>query len=208
MGRHSDAKQKLMDAVLELIWTGSYGMTTIDHICARAGVKKGSFYYFFDSKCDLAAAALEVDWCRRRAQLDAIFSPTVPPLERLRNFCDSAYGKQAEMKEKCGCVLGCPLYALGSEVCTQERKLQLKIQEILSQHRKYVESAIRDAVADHAIEGPINPAEKAGMIQAYFEGMLTQARIQNNVGVLKDLPRGIAAILGLPADTLKAVQAN
>src|ERR1051326_1563388 len=59
MGRVSDAKERLMDAVLELIWTGSYGSTTIDQICDKAGVKKGSFYYFFESKADLAVAALD-----------------------------------------------------------------------------------------------------------------------------------------------------
>ena len=39
MGRVSDAKEKLMEAVKELIWTGSYGSTTIDQICDKAGVK-------------------------------------------------------------------------------------------------------------------------------------------------------------------------
>ncbi|MEO8425481.1 MAG: TetR/AcrR family transcriptional regulator [Verrucomicrobiota bacterium] len=50
MGRVSNAKERLMKAVQELIWTGSYGSTTIDQICQKAGVKKGSFYHFFDSK--------------------------------------------------------------------------------------------------------------------------------------------------------------
>src|SRR6266404_9153681 len=171
MGRVSDAKQRLMDAVLELMWTGSYGSTTIDDICEKAGVKKGSFYYFFESKCDLATAALEADWEVRRPKLDAVFSPTVSPLERLRNFCDYAYQKQVEMRAKCGCVLGCPLNTLGSEICTQEHGLQLKIQQILAYHRKYVEGAIRDAHAEHLIEAP-NASEKADMIQAYFEGVL------------------------------------
>jgi TetR/AcrR family transcriptional repressor of nem operon len=88
MGRVSDAKQRLMDAVLELIWTGSYGNTTIDHICDKAGVKKGSFYYFFESKADLAAAAFEANWQIKKAELDAMFSPTIPPLERLQKYCD------------------------------------------------------------------------------------------------------------------------
>src|SRR5881409_910228 len=114
MGRVSDAKVRLMEAVRELIWTGSYGSTTIDQICERAGVKKGSFYYFFDSKADLACAALGEEWERRRAELDAIFSPTVPPLERLRRFGEYGYNLQAEIKRKCGRVLGCPLFSLGS----------------------------------------------------------------------------------------------
>src|SRR5438876_8325622 len=99
MGRVSDAKERLMDAVLELIWTGSYGRTTIDQICDKAGVKKGSFYYFFDSKADLAEAAIAEEWERRRPELDSIFSPTIPPLERLRKYCDHNYRFQAEMQQ-------------------------------------------------------------------------------------------------------------
>ena len=122
MGRVSDAKQRLMDAVLRLIWTGSYGSTTVDLICGRAGVKKGTFYYFFESKADLAAAALEADWQTKKLQLDALFSATVPPLERVQQFCEFAYRKQSALKQECGAVLGCPLYTLGAEVCTQEPK--------------------------------------------------------------------------------------
>src|SRR2546425_3449083 len=111
MGRVSDAKQRLMEAVRDLIWAGSYGSTTIDQICDKAKVKKGSFYYFFDSKADLALTALEEDWQKRRLDLDSIFSPTVPPLERLRRYCEYGYRLQAEMKAKCGYVLGCPLFS-------------------------------------------------------------------------------------------------
>ena len=136
MGRVSDARQRLMDAVLTLIWTGSYGSTTIDLICEKAGLQKGSFYHFFKSKADLAVAALEADWQTRKAQLDALFSATVPPLERISHFCDIAYQKQAALKRECGCVLGCPLYTLGSEICTQEQVLRGKIQEILGYYRK------------------------------------------------------------------------
>src|SRR5437879_3817075 len=111
MGRVSDAKKRLMDAFLELIWTGSYGSTTIDMICEKAGAKKGSFYYFFKSKADLAVAALDADWEARRPQLDAMFSPLVPPLDRLRQFCEACYQKQSELRKRCGSVLGCPLFS-------------------------------------------------------------------------------------------------
>ena len=136
MGRVSDAKQRLMDAVLDLIWSGSYGSTTIDQICEKAGVKKGSFYYFFDSKAELAAEAIEASWLDLRTELDGIFSATVPPLERLKQYCDFTYKFQHEIKVKYGRVLGCPQASLGSEICTQEDALQKKIQEIMDQKRK------------------------------------------------------------------------
>jgi len=99
MGRVSDAKVRLMDAVLELIWTGSYGTTTIDQICEKAGVKKGSFYYFFESKAELALEALEASWKDKQAELDRIFSAVVPPLDRIRKYCDFSYQFQLEIKE-------------------------------------------------------------------------------------------------------------
>jgi TetR/AcrR family transcriptional repressor of nem operon len=196
MGRVSDARPRLMDAVLELIWSGSYGGTTIDQICDKAGVKKGSFYYFFESKAELAAAAMEESWQQKQVELDSIFSAVVPPLERLQKYCDFSYQFQKEIKMKYGRVLGCPQFSLGAEVCTQEGPLQKKIQEILDYKRRYLESAIRDAHAAGLIEAP-DASEKARMILAYYEGALTQARIQNNVEILRETAKGIFAILGV-----------
>lgn len=202
MGRQSDAKERLIESVMELIWLGSYGTTTIDQICDKAGVKKGSFYYFFDSKCDLAAAALEVGWAERKPMMDALFSPTVPPLERLRHFGQKEYEEQKLLKEKHGCVLGCPLFTLGAEVCNCEHRLHKLIKEILEQIHTYIESAIRDAHAQKLIDVP-DAAAKARVIFAYSEGLLTQARILNDVEVLRELPEAILGMLGLRSDAEK-----
>jgi TetR/AcrR family transcriptional regulator, transcriptional repressor for nem operon len=196
MGRASDAKDRLMSAVSELIWTGSYGTTTIDQICEKAGVKKGSFYYFFESKADLAVAALDVACGKKQTELDSIFSATIPPLERIRKYCEFGYQKQVEMKQKYGSVLGCPLCTLGSEVSTQEQKLRERIEQIFDRQRKYLESVIRDALAEGLIEAQ-DPAAKAKMLQVYLHGLMTQARIQNNVDVLRDGITGIFALLGI-----------
>jgi len=196
MGRVSDAKERLMEAVRELIWTNSYGSTTIDQICDKAGVKKGSFYYFFDSKVDLAEAAISEEWKSKRQELDSLFSPTVPPLERLKNYCDFGYRMQADIKAKYGCVLGCPLFSVGAEVSTEEDRLQKKIQEILEYKRKYFESAIRDAHAQGLIHAPDAPA-KSRVLFAYYQGLLTQARIENSLEILREAVRGMYDMLGV-----------
>jgi TetR/AcrR family transcriptional repressor of nem operon len=196
MGRVSDAKERLMEAVKVLMWTGSYGSTTIDQICEKAGVKKGSFYYFFDSKAELAETALNEDWQRHRAELDSIFSATIPPLERLRKYCEMGYKIQAEMHAKHGAVLGCPLFCVGSEVSTQEDRLQKKIQEILEYKRKYLESVIREAHGAGLIHAP-DAAAKSRALLAYYQGILTQARIQNDLGVIREAHRAILDFLGV-----------
>src|SRR5436305_5205499 len=151
MPRVSDMKERLTDAAMDLIWENSYGATSVDAICERAGAKKGSFYYFFKSKSELAAAALEADWSKKRTQMDAIFSPTVPPLERLERYFDFVHDFLAQRQQKCGNVLGCPLLSLGSEVSTQDPALRDTVERILDRKVKYFESAIRDAHAEGLI---------------------------------------------------------
>ena len=196
MGRVSDAKEKLMEAVSELIWTGSYGSTTIDDICERAGVKKGSFYYFFDSKAQLAAEALDASWQDRQIELDRIFSVTVPPLERLQKYCDFNYKVQGEIKAQYGRVLGCPQVSLGCEVCTQEDALQKKIDSIMAYKCKYIEAAIRDANTA-GLTHVADAANMAQMVIAYIQGVLTQARIRNDLEHLRDMSRGVFTLLGV-----------
>ena len=196
MGRVSDAREKLMEAVMELNHTGSYGSTTIDHICEKAGVKKGSFYYFFNSKSDLAIAAVEAKFQEERKKSDAIFSPTIPPLERIHGMCQYLLERQGELQKKHGKVLGCPLHSIGSEVSTEEPELCAKIQEIMVHHRKYLESTIRDAHAQGLIHAP-DPVAKAEMVFAYYEGLLTHARIQNDLSVLNEMEEGTMSLLGV-----------
>jgi TetR/AcrR family transcriptional repressor of nem operon len=203
MGRVSDARERLMGAVLELIWTGSYGATTIDQICDKAEVKKGSFYYFFKSKSDLAIAAIDVEWKKHRATMDTVFSATVPPLERLARFCEMKYEEQRDLYKKHGYVLGCPLCALGAEVSTQEQKLRAKVDEIMRRIRMYLEAAIRDAQTEGSI-AVRDVSATTGVLYAYMEGLLTQARIQNNLDLFKGMQRGVFMILGVKEKKLQA----
>lgn len=203
MARTSTAKDRLMDAAMEMIWENSYGATSVDAICERADVRKGSFYYFFKSKSELAAEALDADWKKHIPLLDAIFSPTLAPLERFERYFKFNYEKLAALKEKCGEILGCPLFTLGSEVCTQDAPLRNKIQEILDSKMRYFESAIRDAHAQGLINAPDAHA-KAQTLFAFFQGTLTQARIQNDAELLREIYRPAMGVLGADVSALSA----
>src|SRR6201988_5191397 len=183
MPRVSDMKERLTDAAMDLLWENSYGSTSVEDICDRAGAKKGSFYYFFKSKSELAAAALEADWNKKSAEMDRIFSPTVPPLERFDRYFDLVYGRLAEVQKKCGSILGCPFVSVGSEVSTQDQVVRETIDRIMDRKLKYFVSAVRDAAAEGLIDAP-NPAAKAKALFSCYQGTIAQARIQNDVELL------------------------
>lgn len=127
----SDLKERLAEAAIDLIWENSYGATSVDAICERAGAKKGSFYYFFKSKSELAAAAVEADWNKKKIKMDPIFSPTVPPLERLDRYFDLVHQGLAGGRKQCGSILGCPLLSIGSEVSAQDQVVRQTVDRIL-----------------------------------------------------------------------------
>jgi TetR/AcrR family transcriptional regulator, transcriptional repressor for nem operon len=196
MPRVSDMKERLMEAAMDLMWRNSYGTTSVDAICERAGAKKGSFYYFFKSKSELASAALEAEWNKKRADMDAIFSPTVPPIERFDRYFDFVHDRLAEVQEKCGSILGCPFINVGSEVSTQDQIVRETIDRIMDRKMNYFISTVRDAAAQGLIDAP-DPEAKARALFACYQGTMAQARIQNDIELLREF-KGVAKdVLGV-----------
>ena len=196
MPRVSDMKERLLDAAMDLIWENSYGATSVDAICDRAGAKKGSFYYFFKSKSELAAAALEDCWNKKRAEMDSIFSPTVPPLERFDRYFDFVHDRLADVQKKCGSILGCPFISVGSEVSTQDQIVRETIDRIMDRKLNYFVSAVRDATAEGLIDAP-DPVAKARALFSCYQGMMAQARIQNDIALLRGFKEVAMEVLGV-----------
>ena len=188
MGRTSDAKERLMQAALDLLQAENYGGVTVDDICRRADVRKGSFYYYFPGKAELTVAAIELSWERDwKPGFDARFSPLVEPLARLQSYLASVVAQQAEMAATHGKVLGCPLASVGCEISTSEAEVSAAIRGVFTRKRRYFESAIRDAAAAGEIE-PCDPAGKALALQGLIDGLVTHARIMNDITLLQTLP--------------------
>jgi TetR/AcrR family transcriptional repressor of nem operon len=199
MGRVSDARERLLSAAIDLFWRDSYGLVGVDAICAQAHVRKGSFYYFFKSKEDLMVAALDRYWESRRPVLDQIFSASLPPRERIAGYFRYIHRRQVELRRAAGRVLGCFPSSVGSScsggACNPV--IAAKVQEILSRHRRYLESALRDAHAAGVLDAP-DPAALARTLFAYVEGVLDQARIHDDLALVADLGRAGWALLGAP----------
>jgi TetR/AcrR family transcriptional repressor of nem operon len=178
-----------MAAALDLIWEASYGSVTIDDICKRADVRKGSFYYFFPGKAELAVAALEEMWKSQwKPFLDEHLALDKEPAQRFRDYFDAVVENQTRLAVEHGKVLGCPVCSVGTEVSTNQADVCSAVREIFAKKRRYYESAIRDAIAAGAME-PCDPAEKATALLGLLGGLVAQARIMNDLTVLKNLPQ-------------------
>jgi TetR/AcrR family transcriptional repressor of nem operon len=194
MGRVSDARERLIAATIDLLRTESYAAASVDAICARSGVKKGSFYHFFKSKDELVVTTLDAEWASRKPNLDALFSPAEPPLSRLRRYFRDVHERQLNMRKRYGFVVGCFFSKIGYEV-GHEGEIGKKVQGILATYIRYYESALRDARAEGL---PIDDVPAmARALFAYMEGVLSQARITDDTRLIRELGKSAFRFLGI-----------
>lgn len=191
-----DSRARLMAAARDLLWRNSYATVSVDDLCRRAAVNKGSFYHHFPSKAELATETFEAMWAEWRPFLDGVFSAQVPPLARIAGYCALNEQVQREKSEEYGCIVGCPFTNLGSEVGTQDHALQQLV--VIKQERMcaYFIAAIRDGQADGTIP-PGVPAVLAQQLQAFSAGIATQARILNHMTPFTDFAAGMHRLLGV-----------
>ena len=90
---------------------------------------------------------------RKRPTMDRIFSPQVPPLERIHDLCQYMYEVQKEKAEKYGHVCGCPYASVGSEIATLDEKMRAKSERLMDAGRKYCRKqlALLDAIREGSI---------------------------------------------------------
>lgn len=195
----STTKRTLIDAAHDLIWANSYAHVSVEDICRKAGVQKGSFYHFFASKAELAAAALEDHWLELEPKLEAIVSTNKTPRAQLRALCREILAKQQTALETTGMVCGCPYVTVGSEISSSNADLRTISCTMSDRICSYLERILRHGARDGLI-----PARgiktRAQQMHIYIIGAMMQARITNRLeAVGAPLEAALLAISGLGA---------
>ncbi len=192
--RQCESKLKLLRTAHELIYRQSYGSVGVDQICEQSGVKKGSFYHFFRSKSELTVAAYQYHWDQVRLRWETIFGATGSPLRKLDAYFAFVVDVQEERLRRYGRLLGCPFVSLGSELSTQDERVRRMAQEIFDQRCAYFARTIREAMEAGEI-ADAEPEAVACELHSYVMGVVQQAKIANDLGVLRCLPSGAYRIL-------------
>lgn len=199
MGRSpTNTKSKLLETANELIWKSSYGFVSVDDICNAAGIKKGSFYYYFSSKAELAVATMEESFLSYEVQIVDIFSQQDSPLERFENLVNFIYEKQKQALDKYGKVCGCPFASLGSEMAGNEELIQKKADEIIHRQATIFQGTLQEMIDSAKLPLDTDIANMSAQIITTILGQVMVARIQNNLNSLKnDLRLSLFQTLGL-----------
>jgi AcrR family transcriptional regulator len=96
-----DTRRRIVNAAYDLFYRSGFAAASVDAVAAAAGVTKRTFYYHFDSKQALIAAALdqqhELSFARIRRWADRVSGDPVAMVDSL--FTDfAAWSKQARWR--------------------------------------------------------------------------------------------------------------
>lgn len=171
----------LLDAAISIIRKKGYAATSVDELCAWAGVTKGAFFHHFPSKDSLAVAAVN-----RWTDDTTAFFAAAPyhrfddPLDRVLGYLDfrramlrgdvaeftclagtmvqEAYGTHPDIRHACGASIG--------------------------SHAAKVESDIADAMKRYRLRAPWTAESLALHTQAVLQGAFILAKAKGNAAVV------------------------
>src|SRR5258708_22457146 len=148
MGRTSDAREKILSAAQSLIALRGSSALGVAEICKMAGVPKGSFYYFFESKEALALAVIDEHWASQQRDWARILHSDAAPLQRLRQLFEETEAAQRAGQVSCGTVSECLFGHLTLEMSNQTDAIPKRLQEIFHRHVHLGDTLLTDALQD------------------------------------------------------------
>ncbi|MBV9582527.1 MAG: TetR/AcrR family transcriptional regulator [Chloroflexi bacterium] len=190
--RTSTARERLIDSACHLVHAGSYAATSVDDLCAAAGVQKGSFYHFFSAKHELVIAAVDRQWARAWAEvLEPAFAHDVPAPRRFARFfrlvAEHQYGEL---------VRGCPFGNLAAEVGTLELAVRERVASVFDGYLSYFELALQDA-ADAGLLEATEVKSTAATVLACFQGALLLAKTRNDPRLIEQVGERVVRLLAV-----------
>ena len=156
------ARERVLDAAVDLFATQGYSATSVSQVIERAGLTKGGFYHHFASKDELLFEIYGDLITRQLAAMDEIVARKLPRSETLRlligDLVESTAGSSAQ-----ALVFWRELHHLGDERTAAYR-----------QARRRFHDAVRKLIADGQRSGEFGTAASAETVTFTIFGVINE----------------------------------
>jgi TetR/AcrR family transcriptional repressor of nem operon len=177
------ARTKILGSALAVIRAKGYAATSVDDLCAAAGVTKGAFFHHFKSKEDLAVAAADF-WSETTSALfaSAPYHAHGSALQRVLAYIDF---------RKIILIGGVPEFTCLAGTMVQETyetnpAIRDACARAIFDHAERIETDIAAAIAERGIDPPWTAASLALYTQAVLQGAFILAKARGGAQVAAD----------------------
>ncbi|MBR8127750.1 acrylate utilization transcriptional regulator AcuR [Burkholderia ambifaria] len=178
--QHEDlvaTRDMLLRTGLEVLTEKGFSATGLDEILGRAGVPKGSFYHYFDSKEAFGLELIDryADFFARK--LDRHFSQPEPsPLARVRAFVDDARDGMARHEYTRGCLIG----NLGQEMGALPESFRARLRATFEDWQRRLAVCLTAAQQAGELADSADPVELAACFWIGWEGAVLRAKLERS----------------------------
>lgn len=182
VGKFANARSRLLDAALVLVRARGYSATSVDQLCAAAGVTKGAFFHHFASKEALAVAAAD-HWSETTGVLfaGAPYHAFADPLDRVLGYIDFRAGLLNGPIGAFTCLVG----TMVQEAFATSPAIRDACNASISGHARKLEADIALAMAAHGVTG-VSAASLATHTQTVLQGAFILAKARGGPEIAVD----------------------
>ena len=175
MKKGEESRQRLIECAAELFWKNGYSATGISEILKQTGLPKGSFYFYFKSKDDLAAAVTEY---YQKILLEQFQSSSQGNdwESFIEEIFDYLFGRATEQT-----FAGCPYAVMGMETALSKPAVASVFMEGL----KKFEQIFQEVLLYSGLS-PDHAKILSQRMLSIYQGYLLLGRISNNTFFLKN----------------------
>lgn len=180
-------RERIMDAAESLILQYGFKATAVDRVIERAGVTKGTFFYHFKSKDEMARALVErfadADGRLLADNLARAEAAHEDPLDQVLEFIRLFEDMLADLDEP---YPGCLFASYISEAGLFEDETIQVARDAFMLWRERLGGKFRQAAAIHAPRHEVDPESLADAILVVFEGAFLLSKTYLDAGLVAE----------------------
>lgn len=194
-----EARARLIDAARSLIRQRGFAATSVDDLCAAAGVTKGAFFHHFASKEALGVALVE-DWTVMTGAMFAAhpYNTLPDPLDRVFGYIDLRRELLGQPLLDFSCVAGTTV----QETYESSPPIREAAERSIRSGFAHVQPHLEAALAAHPVPG-VTAESLAQQFQVATQGGIILAKALNDPAPARaafdHLERYLRLLFGRPA---------
>lgn len=173
-------QEKLLQAAMPLMLSKGYPATTVDEICEKAGVSKGSFYHAFPSKEELGLVLLE--WYHQGGKeriFEGPFNEVKDPRKKMLAFVDHMDKLAKELWGN-----GCLLANMGLELAETNPRIRARVSKLFKKLVGRLEIIFEPAACGNGNKSHANAKDLAEQFVVMLEGSIVLARVNKDWNIV------------------------
>ncbi|MCK5036311.1 MAG: TetR family transcriptional regulator C-terminal domain-containing protein [Candidatus Sabulitectum sp.] len=174
----ADTEKLILEKGAKLVRKNGFNRTSLKMILDEAGVPKGSFYYYFETKEVFGIKLIEY----LHSSIIPVFasvanadSSDLEPLDRLKAFF--GYFRTTFTSEEI--MSGCPIGNISQEMAALNPRFRAKLTEVFKDITSPIAQCLQQAVDQGSLSGDTDPAELADFIVNSWQGALIALKVRN-----------------------------